>query len=290
MPPLTNRLRAYPIRQVVQPLGSIADDRYIPTILPFDFDYHVPNHVQHAVPVIGVLVTATKHRIDNQATPVHLQGLKSLFLFVGRFDAVPALGIVIVHNHRIDAQFDHIGPGDLQAPDKKGLQKTPEQKHARPGKGFEKAFDLMRRSHVRSIGFDAAGISFILRELIEIGQSPAGAIDKEAQHLLKKLCNGQAFAVFADGAEPAIEPIKNLNAVQIGHEQGQARPAGQPVGGGFDASNFKFTLPVIFAISVHRVLYLSGGVILVATLAGFNKYYNILPDVRGLFLFKFRSL
>ena len=24
MPPLTNRLRAYPIRQVVQPLGSIA--------------------------------------------------------------------------------------------------------------------------------------------------------------------------------------------------------------------------------------------------------------------------
>ena len=27
MPPLTNRLRAYPIRQVVQPLGSIADCR-----------------------------------------------------------------------------------------------------------------------------------------------------------------------------------------------------------------------------------------------------------------------
>ena len=24
MPPLTNRLRAYPIRQIVQPLGSIA--------------------------------------------------------------------------------------------------------------------------------------------------------------------------------------------------------------------------------------------------------------------------
>ena len=99
------------------------DDRYIPAILPFDFDHHVPNHVQHAVPVIGVLVTATKHRIDNEATPVHLQGLKSLFLFVGRFDAVSALGIVIVHNHRIDAQFDHIGPGDLQAPDKKGLQR-----------------------------------------------------------------------------------------------------------------------------------------------------------------------
>ena len=29
MPPLTNRLRAYPIRQVVQPLGSIAIEQKV---------------------------------------------------------------------------------------------------------------------------------------------------------------------------------------------------------------------------------------------------------------------
>jgi hypothetical protein len=68
----------------------------------------------------------------------------------------------------------------------------------------------------------------------------------------------KALAVFTDGAEPAIKPIENLDAVQIGHEQGQARPAGQPVGSGFDASNFKFILPVIFAMLAHRVLYLLG--------------------------------
>ena len=200
-----------------------------------------------------------------------------------------ALGIIVVHNHRIDAQFDHIGPGDLQTPNEKGLQKTPEQKHSRPGKGLEKAFDLMRRSHVRSIGFDAAGVSFILRELVEIGQSPAGAIDKEAQHLLEKFRYANAFAVFTDGGEPAIEPAENLDAVQIGHEQGQARSAGQPVGGGFNASNFKFILLVISAMFAHRVLYPLGVVMLAITLVGIIKHYNTLPEFGGLFFFKNRS-
>ena len=40
MPPLTNRLRAYPIRQVVQPLGSIADNIFhIVEILNFINSY-----------------------------------------------------------------------------------------------------------------------------------------------------------------------------------------------------------------------------------------------------------
>jgi len=96
-----------------------------PTILTSD--YHVPNHVQHSAPVIGVLVITTEHRIYNHASPVHRQGLKSHFPFAGRFDAVPSLGIVIVHNHRIDAYFDHIRPGDLQAIEKKGVQEPAEK-------------------------------------------------------------------------------------------------------------------------------------------------------------------
>ena len=78
---------------------------------------------------------------------------------------------------------------------------------------------------------------------------------------------------FSDGAEPAIQPIKNLDAVQIGHEQGQARPSGQPVGGGLDAPNLKFSLPVFFAMVAHRVLYLLGVWLLAITLVGtiYNK-------------------
>ncbi len=61
----------------------------------------MPNHIQHAVTVIGMLVPATEYRIDNEAPPVHLQGLESLFLFVGRFDALSAQRIVVIHHHRI---------------------------------------------------------------------------------------------------------------------------------------------------------------------------------------------
>ena len=66
----------------------------------------------------------------------------------------------------------------------------------------------MRRSHVRSIGFDAAGISFILRELIEIGQSPAGAIDKEAQHLLEKFRYANAFRLLRMEANQRSNQLK----------------------------------------------------------------------------------
>ena len=144
----------------------------------------------------------------------------------------------------------------------------------------------MRRSHVRSIGFDAAGIAFIMRELIEIGQPPAGAIDKEAQHLLEKFGNGQALAILADGSEPTVKPTKNMDAVHVSHEQGEASSSGQPVGSGFDTSNFEFILPVIFAMLAHRVLYLLGVFILVVNLAVFNKYYNTLSNYRGLFFLK----
>ena len=234
---------------VEKPAVHTNDNRYIPTVIAFDFDYHMPNHIQHAVTVIGMLVPATEYRIDNVTAPVHLQGLESLFLFVGRFDALSAQRIVVIHHHRIYTQLDDLGLGDPQAPEKKGLQQTPEQKYPRPGKGFEEPFDLMRRGHVCVLGLDAAGIAFILRKLVEIGQPTAGAIYKEAQHLLEKLGYSQALPVFTDGAEPAIKPIENLNAVQIRHEQSQTSSASQPVGSGFDTSNFQF----IFSV-MNRVL------------------------------------
>ena len=265
------------------------DDGYIPTVLAFDFHHHVPDHVQHAVAVIGMLVPATEYRIDNEVAPVHLQGLESLFLFVGGLDTVSAIRIVVIHHHRIDTQLDDLGTYDFQAPKKKRLQQSAEQKHPRPGKSLEEPLDLMGRGHVCAIGFDAAGIPVILTKLVEIGHVSAGAVDEKAQHLLEKFRNGQALAVFTNGAEPALEPIENFDAVQICHEQGQAGSAGQPVGSGFDASNFEFILPVVFAILAHRVLYLLGVFILVVNLAVFNKYYNTLPDFKGLFFLRDRS-
>ena len=108
----------------------------------------MPDHFLHRIAMIGMLVTAPENRIDDETPPVHLQGLKTLLLFVGGFNAMPTLGIVIVHNHRIDTQFDQFWVGDLQSPNKQGLQETSKQKHAHPGKAFEKPFDLMGRSHL----------------------------------------------------------------------------------------------------------------------------------------------
>jgi len=275
---------------VEKPAVHANNDRYIPTVVVFDFDHHVPDHFQHVVSVIGMLVPATKHGIHDETAPVHLQGLESFFLFVGRFDAVSAQRIVVIHHHGIDTQLDDIGPGDLQAPEKKGLQQSAEQKYPRPGKSLEKPFDLMGRGHVCPSSLNAVGIPFILGNLIKIGQMPTGAIDEKAQHLLEKLRNGQTLTALADGTKPAIEPIEYPDAVQVRHEQGQACSAGQPVGSGFDTSNVEFILPAVSAMFVHRVLYLSGVLILVVNLAVFNKYYNTLPNIRGLFSFQNRSV
>ena len=108
---------------------------------------------------------------------------------------------------------------------------------------------------------------------------------KKAQHLLEKFCDSQAFTILADRTEPAIKPIENLDAVQIRNEQGQACSAGQPIGSRFDATNFKFILPVVFAMLAQRVLYLLGVFILVVNLAVFNNHYNTLSNVKGLLFF-----
>jgi hypothetical protein len=194
------------------------DDRHIPTIVAFDLDHHVPDHIEHGIAMVGMFVATTKHRIDNETPPIHLQRLESLFLLVGGLDAIAAQGIVVVHDHRIDTQFDNRRSDDPQAPEKKRLQQSSEQKHSRPGKCLEEPLDLVGRGHVGAISFDTASIPFILTKLVEIGQPPTGTIDEKAQHLLEEFCNGQPLAVLADGTEPAIKPIENLNAVQVGDE------------------------------------------------------------------------
>jgi hypothetical protein len=81
----------------------------------------------------------------------------------------------------------------------------------------------------------------------------------------------------------SAKPTEDLNAVQIGHEQ--ARPSCQVVTSGVDTSNFEFILPVVFAMLVHSVLYLSGVFMFVLNLAVFNKYYNMLSNFKGLFFY-----
>ncbi len=86
-----------------------------------------------------------------------------------------------------------------------------------------------------------------------------------------------------------VKPAENLDAVHISCEQGQACFSGQPVGGGFDTTDFEFIFPVVFVMLAHRVLYLLGVRMLAVTLVYIIKDYKILSNFKGLFLYENRS-
>ena len=72
------------------------DNRHIWAIFFANQAHDVPDHMLDRSAMVGVLVAAAEDRIDNQSTPVHLQRLETLDSLVCRFDAVSALGIVVV--------------------------------------------------------------------------------------------------------------------------------------------------------------------------------------------------
>jgi hypothetical protein len=85
------------------------DDGNIVTILFADFGNHMTDHLLYRVTVVGVLVPASKCRIDNQSTPVHLQWLKALFLFICRLNPMATFGIIVVNDHGVNAKLDESG-------------------------------------------------------------------------------------------------------------------------------------------------------------------------------------
>ena len=134
------------------------NDWYVMPILFADSGNHMPDHLLDRVTMVGVLVAATKDRIDDQSAPVHLQRLKPFFLFIGRLDSMAAVGIIIVQNHGVNAQLNQLWLFYPQAPDKQRLQQSTKQKYSGPGKSVEKSFDPMRGGHPFHAGFDASGI------------------------------------------------------------------------------------------------------------------------------------
>ena len=73
---------------------------------------------------------------------------------------------------------------------------------------------------------------------------------------------------------------------QHSNNANEANSVGQPAGGGFDASNLKFSLLVFSVMVVHRVLRLLGVWRFVNSLARINKHYSTLPTFKGLFFFE----
>jgi hypothetical protein len=254
-----------------------------------DFYHHVFDHRLHGVTVVGMPVPTAKYCINDEPTPIHLQGLKPFLLFIGGFNPLPMFSIIIIQNHGVDAQFDDTGTGDLKTPKEKCLKQSPEQKNPYPGESLEKSLHLVRRGHGFHICFDRAGIAFVFPDLVKIGQMTTGAIEKETQDLLEHLADWQSLAAFSDAAEPPVQLLENQDLVEVGHKQCQPCSSGKPIRSDLNSLNFVFPSHDLFDTLSHKVLHLLGAMLLVITLVGFFKHYSMLPLDVGLFSFRDRS-
>ena len=150
-----------------------------------DLGQDVANHLFHGVPVIAVLFPAPEDRIDHESSPCHLKGLESFDLLVGGLHSVTPVGLIIVHYHRIDAQFDHFGLRKLQSPEEKLLQKSTEEPNPKPGKCLEKTLHGVGGKQCLPLRFNGGRITGVFLQGIEVDEMPAGAVQKKAEQLLE---------------------------------------------------------------------------------------------------------
>ena len=81
--------------------------------------HHVANHLRSRVAIERVLVSATEHSVDDVSPPGHFKRLEALDFLIGRLDSLSFGGLVVVHDHGVDAQHDHFGPGNHEPPEEK---------------------------------------------------------------------------------------------------------------------------------------------------------------------------
>jgi hypothetical protein len=191
---------------LVKKAGIHTDDdgNLRPIVFPDKLD-GMADRLEGGIPMVAVLATTPKHRIDDEAPPGQLQGLKALHLLVSRFDAMALLGFIVIHDHSVQAQLNDLGFVQPQSSEKHLLQQRPEQPNAVPREGVEKPFDGVGRQHVLWRRLDGGGVSSILLQGIEVDQMPAGAVRQETKDLLEHFRHGLPLGIFADRSEKALQ-------------------------------------------------------------------------------------
>jgi hypothetical protein len=123
--------------------------------------------------------------IHDHPVPENLQRLESFHLLVRRSYSFASMGIVIIHDHRIDTKPDDFRLLDTQSPQKHAAQNPAKEPHAQDGDGAEESLDRMGGNHPVLRGLDRPGIDRIIPQPIKAGQVQVSAIDEEAEDLLK---------------------------------------------------------------------------------------------------------
>ena len=206
------------------------DDGHIPAVVLADQSHHVADHVGHAVAGVGVFLAAPEDGIDQEAAPGHLKWGKALDLLVRGLDTVAGVGLVVVHDHGVDAE-DHDGWGlQLETPEEQVQEQATEEPDPGPPEGPKEALDGVRRGHLARLGLDHCRVALILLQLIEADKMPRGAIEEETEELVEESRHWKPFRALAHRAEQAIEVREDLEVTYVAAEQSQATPARQRVG------------------------------------------------------------
>ena len=207
------------------------DDGHFRPVVLANFGHQVADHLVDGLSMIAVDVSAAENRIDDKAFPSHLKRLETLDLLVSGLYAVANFCLIVVHDHGIYAQNDHVRRLQAKPPQKQPLQKVPKQIDARPPERTKKTLYCMGRKHAVRFGLCNSRIPCIFGKGIEIAKVSAGAVHEKAEQLLENLADRLALAVASHGSKKGLQLPKYLNVAKVTHEKVQSASAGHVVGG-----------------------------------------------------------
>ena len=207
---------------------------------------HVADEVFDGITVVGVFVAAAEDGIDDEIFPVELKGLKAADLFVSGFDAFAPLGIVVIHNHGIQAEDDEVGIFKLEAPEEKPQEEVAEEEDPGEGEGIEEAFYGVGGG--KFLGLDGEGVGGVVLEVVEEGEVSGGAVGKEAEELEEDGEDVEGLGIFADGAEKSLDNRGNMDVFDVFSKEVESGAGGKIFVGGLDLGDLEC---ILFHISLH---------------------------------------
>jgi hypothetical protein len=176
-----------------------------------------------------VFVTRAKNCINNEAPPSHLKWCKPFDPLVGWTHPMSFCSLIIVQNHHIDPKDDHLGLLNLEPPQEKLLEESPEKIDPGPPEALEESLDAMRGNHRFLATLHGFAVSSIFFQMIEIDQVPTRPIDKKAKHLLEDLRDRLTFSIPSYGTEEMLKNCWKLDPFQISYKKTQPTSAAQSV-------------------------------------------------------------
>ena len=240
------------------------------------------DHLRSIITVVRMFVSTPEDRINDKSVPCHLNGLKSLLLFICRFDPMTLLCFIIVHDHGVQTNNNHQRLHDLQAPQKQLPQNLPKHKSPRQQHSSEEPFHRMRGQHTLSLCLNTAGISLIFLKFIKVGQMSTCAVHEKAEKLLKNLGNALPLIALSYSTKNLLQIGKQGYTSQISNKQTQSSPAGKIISSDFDIINNCAGI-IICATIFHCELPPIGFYLWLIILLPFLYLYHKLTHLGGLF-------